>query len=69
MKTKIVPHAIATNDWIANLDDATLRSGHVGLSDSRASDFADYMDLQLERLEERFRHLSIPRTVRKSFGR
>ena len=69
MKPPIVSQAAVAHDWIDNLDDATLRSGHVVLSDTRIADFDEYMDLQLWRLEAAFQQYCTHHSVRKSFGR
>lgn len=65
MKTQ----ATATHDWVENLDDATLRSGHAVLNDDRIGDFDKYMDSRLEQLEEQFDQYFTHHSVRKSFGR
>ena len=62
-------HAPTTCDWVENLDDATLRSGHAVLDDCRIGDFDTYMDLRLERLEQQFREFSTHHSVRQSLGR
>ena len=62
-------HATTTHDWVENLDDATLRSGHAVLDDVRNGDFDKYMDLRLEQLERQFHEFCTHSSVRKSFGR
>jgi hypothetical protein len=63
------PQATTTYDWVENLDDATLRSGHAVLDDGRIRDFDRDMDLRLEQLERRFRDFCTHHSVRKSLGR
>ena len=54
---------------VEHLDDATLRSGHALLNQTRSRDFSRWMDQQLGRLEEQFRDYAINRSLRQSMGR
>ena len=65
MKTQ----ATTTYDWVKNLDDATLRSGHAVLDDVRVGEFDEYIASRPEELEQQFCEYFTHRSVRKSFGR
>ncbi len=54
---------------VAELDDASLRTGHATLDADRLAPFGRWIDERLDRLEDRFRHLCTARTLRKSIGR
>ena len=58
-----------TYDWVENLDDATLRSGHAVLDDARIGEFDKYIESRLEELEQQFREYFTHGSVRKSLGR
>jgi hypothetical protein len=59
----------STAALVEELDDSTLKSGHALLDQARAHEFCQWVDLQLENLESRFRVYSTARSIRRSLGR
>lgn len=67
--TKTLSNPWSTAAWVEELDDTTLKSGHALLNQNRAASFCQWIDLQLEDLEFRFRGYATYGSVRKSVGR
>lgn len=54
---------------VAELDEATLRAGHVLLASGKAHPFSLWIDERLKELEDQFQEFCTYRSVRKSIGR
>jgi hypothetical protein len=66
---KPLSHLSSTTALVEDLDDTTLMSGHALLDRVRSEEFSQWMDQQLETLEDNFRAFSTSRTLRTSLGR
>lgn len=67
--TKTLSNPWSTAALVEELDDSTLKSGHALLNQARAYEFCQWIDLQLEDLESRFRVYATARSIRRSLGR
>jgi hypothetical protein len=58
----------STTALVEELDDTTLKCGHALLDHSRAGEFCQWIDGQLEELEHRFQAYATYASIRKSIG-
>ncbi|MBM4093667.1 MAG: hypothetical protein FJ276_30315 [Planctomycetes bacterium] len=69
MNTPQLTKLTSITGLVEDLDESTLRGGHALLDRRRAQAFSQWMDVQLEHLEERFSAFVTVRSIRRSLGR